>query len=90
MAHEQGMEILPRIPVIPGFNDSLEDARGVANLLKEIGLDTIQLLPFHQMGENKYHLLQRDYTYEKIKALHPEDLEDYRQAFLKEEVQAFF
>ncbi len=89
-AHEQGMEILPRIPVIPGFNDSLEDARGVANLLKEIGLDTIQLLPFHQMGENKYHLLQRDYTYEKIKALHPEDLEDYRQAFLKEGVQAFF
>lgn len=89
-AHNQGIDILPRIPVIPNFNDSLEDAKGVANLLKEIGLDTIQLLPFHQMGENKYHLLQREYAYENTKALHPEDLVDYQQAFLDQGIQAFF
>ncbi|MDE5759291.1 MAG: radical SAM protein, partial [Allobaculum sp.] len=89
-ARDQGIDILPRIPVIPNFNDSLEDAKGVANLLKEVGLDTIQLLPFHQMGENKYHLLQREYAYENTKALHPEDLVDYQQAFLDQGIQAFF
>lgn len=89
-AHDQGIDILPRIPVIPNFNDSLEDAKGIARLLKEVGLNTIQLLPFHQMGENKYHLLQREYAYENTKALHPEDLVSYQQAFLDQGIQAFF
>ena len=50
---EMGMKILPRIPVIPGFNDSFEDARGMSERLHEVGLDEAQLLPFHQFGENK-------------------------------------
>ncbi len=30
-AHEQGLTVLPRIPVIPGFNAELSDAEGIAN-----------------------------------------------------------
>lgn len=89
-AVDQGIEILPRIPVIPGFNNDLVDAKGVAELLKQVGLTKIQLLPFHQMGENKYALLQRSYPYQNIKALHPEDLKDYQQVFLQEGIDAFF
>lgn len=89
-AKEQGLSILPRIPVIPGFNDSLEDAAGIAKLLQEIGLGTVQLLPFHQMGERKYELLNKDYELKKVKALHPEDLEEYRQAFVERGVDAYF
>mgnify|MGYP000582758594 CR=1 FL=1 len=33
-AISQGIEVLPRIPVIPDFNDSLDDAKGIAALLK--------------------------------------------------------
>ena len=50
-AIEQHIEILPRIPVIPHFNDSLDDAKLIATYLKELGLKKVQLLPFHQMGE---------------------------------------
>lgn len=89
-AYDHGLTILPRIPIIPGFNDSLDDAKGVANLLNEIGLKTIQLLPFHQMGENKYALLGRDYAYHAIKPLHEEDLKDYQQVFINEGIEAFF
>ena len=89
-ALEAGKEILPRIPVIPGFNDSKEDAVQFSRLLKELGIPRCQLLPFHQFGENKYHLLNQDYAYEDVPSLHREDLEDYRLVFEDCGVEAFF
>lgn len=89
-AHEKGLHILPRIPVIPGFNNSLEDAQGLSSLLNNIGLKEVQLLPFHQMGERKYELLNRDYTLKDVKALYPEDLQDYQQIFLDAGLDCFF
>lgn len=89
-AVEHQIPVLVRIPVIPGFNSSLEDAGGFCKRLKEAGLNRVQLLPFHQMGENKYHLLQKDYAYEHEKALHPEDLQDFAQIFHEEGIEAFF
>ena len=87
---QMGLEILPRIPVIPGYNDALEDARGMAGRLREVGLDRAQLLPFHQFGENKYHLLRKEYAYEDVPSYHREDLEEYRKAFTECGIHAFF
>lgn len=89
-AVEKGIEVLPRIPVIPGFNDTVEDARGMAASLHEVGLSKAQLLPFHQFGENKYHLLRMEYAYEGVPSYHPEDLADYRQTFADCGIRAFF
>lgn len=83
-AAELGRNILLRLPVIPGFNDSLDDARGFVQCMKKLGLDRIQLLPFHQFGEHKYHSLGKNYAYENVAALHPEDLVDYKQIFEEE------
>lgn len=84
------IEVLPRIPVIPGFNDSLEDALGFVNLFQKIGIQDVQLLPFHQFGQNKYELLGKDYAYKNQKALYPEDLEDYQQIFIDHDIHCFF
>ena len=81
-AIDNGIEVLPRIPVIPDFNDSLEDAEGLAELLVEVGAKKVQLLPFHQFGEKKYELLNRNYKYKNKKALYPEYLEEYKKIFL--------
>ena len=89
-AHSQGIEILPRLPVIPGFNDSLEDAAGIAELLKDIGLNRIQLLPFHQMGERKYEFLGREYELKDVQMLHREDLIECREKFIKAGIECFF
>ncbi len=89
-AIEIGKEVLPRIPVIPGFNDSLEDAGKLALLLKEVGADRCQLLPFHQFGENKYHLLDKKYDYEDVPSYHREDLTEYLEEFHKNGMAAFF
>ena len=82
--------VLPRIPVIPNFNNSPEDAANFARLLREIGIDQCQLLPFHQFGENKYNLLDKPYEYADVPALHREELEDYRNIFLQHGINAFF
>lgn len=85
-----GLPVLPRIPVIPGFNDSLEDAMGIASLLNRVNAMKVQLLPFHQFGEKKYELLNREYTLKNETALHPEDLKEYQQIFLDAGIQCFF
>lgn len=82
--------VLPRIPVIPGFNSSLEDAQNFSELFNRIGILQVQLLPFHQFGEKKYEMLNREYKYKDIKALYAEDLNDYQKVFFKNNINAFF
>ena len=85
-----GKEVLPRLPVVPDYNNSLDDARGFVRRLKEVGTKRDQLLPFHQFGENKYNMLGRDYAFTNVKALHPEDLQDFQQIFIDNGIDAFF
>lgn len=82
--------ILPRIPVIPGFNSSLEDATGLSDLLLSVGADRVQLLPFHQFGEKKYEMLNMSYELVSCKALYPEDLQDYQKVFMDSGIVCFF
>ena len=87
---DSGLPYLVRIPVIPGFNDALEDAAGFAKLLVSLGIQAVQLLPFHQMGEKKYSLLGREYAHAGQAQLHREDLEQYRQTMLRHGLDARF
>lgn len=89
-AIERGQTVLPRIPVIPGFNNTLEDASCFAGTLHGIGAARCQLLPFHQFGENKYSLLDMDYDYQDIPSLHREDLQDYLKILIDSGIDAFF
>ena len=52
-----------RMPVIPGFNDTVDNAEATAALLAEIGSSEINLLPFHRMGTSKYEQLGMRYAY---------------------------
>jgi len=85
---ESGKEFMVRIPVIPGYNDAPRDAQGFAALLTSLGIDRVQLLPFHQLGETKYHLLGREYAYAGKAQLHREELQEYSMIFKQYGVQA--
>ena len=89
-AVKNGKNVLLRIPVIPGFNDSLSDAEGFCSVIKELGLVRAQLLPFHQFGEKKYSMLGLAYDYEKACALHETDLSTFQRRFFENGVEAFF
>ena len=75
--------VLVRIPVIPDFNNSLNDADGFAHLFNKIGVKEIQLLPFHQFGQNKYRQLGLPYKFENYTSLHTEDLQEYKDILAK-------
>lgn len=87
---QSALPYLVRIPVIPGFNDGIEDAAAFAHLLRSIGVTQVQLLPFHQFGERKYALLGQQYHYAGQAQFHPEDLKDYQQAMLRNGLDAHF
>lgn len=89
-AISRGIDICVRIPVIPGVNDALRDARAFAALLRSLRVERVQLLPFHQFGERKYALLDRPYRMAGVAALHQEDLLDYRDLMRAEGVEAHF
>jgi len=88
-AVKRGYNILVRIPVITGYNDSLKDAAGFAKLIKEIGLKQAQLLPFHQFGQKKYETLGMPYLFSDAKPLYPDDLRDYLLEMKKHGVNVF-
>jgi pyruvate formate lyase activating enzyme len=89
-AIKAGGDVLVRIPVIPGVNNQLVDAVAFSRLLNPIGVTEVQLLPFHQFGERKYELLDWDYQFAGVPALHEEDLSSYRDTFLENGIKAFF
>lgn len=81
-AVRQDIPVIARIPVIPGINNSLNDAKAFCKLLHKIGITQVNLLPFHQFGQKKYEMLQLNYTMKETRALHPEDLTEYRDIFV--------
>ena len=89
-ALNNNIEVLVRIPVIPGFNAEIKDAKGFVSLFQKMGIKKVQLLPFHQFGQNKYSLLNREYAYKDTKALYPEDLQEYQNIFTQEDIDCFF
>ena len=56
-----GKNIRFRMPLIPGFNDSLDDVKAVAVFIREeLGLDPaerLELLAYNTLGEEKYNRL---------------------------------
>jgi pyruvate formate lyase activating enzyme len=90
LAVKKGKKIIARIPVIPEFNDSLEDAEKLCRLIIDVGIKEVNLLPFHQFGQKKYQLLGLAYKMDNVKQLYPEDLQEYREVFLRNGLECNF
>ncbi|MCR5793405.1 MAG: glycyl-radical enzyme activating protein [Lachnospiraceae bacterium] len=55
-------ELSIRIPVIPGFNDTVEEIVEIAKFSKKLGnVARMHLLPYHRLGQDKYEGLGRPY-----------------------------
>ena len=56
------LELIVRIPLVPGVNDSDENLTAAAEFCKSLGkLREIELLPYHRLGLETYRNLGRDY-----------------------------
>lgn len=60
-------KLVIRVPVIPTFNDSVEEIQNIARFAATLpGVDKIHLLPYHRLGQDKYTGLGREYLMEGI------------------------
>jgi pyruvate formate lyase activating enzyme len=50
-------EVLVRMPLVPGANDSPENLEATRALLEELGLTRFEVLPYHELGASKYEEL---------------------------------
>jgi pyruvate formate lyase activating enzyme len=56
------VNLIIRIPVIPGVNDSVDAVRSIAEMVSGYyNVKKIELLQFHNMGRSKYRALGREY-----------------------------
>ena len=58
---ERGAEIVVRVPLIPGCNDSPADVAAIARLARDCGATKLTLLPFNPAASGKYGWLRRPY-----------------------------
>ena len=57
-----GANIVVRVPVIPGFNDTPAELHAIAQFAyEELGVGEMHILPYHRLGYDKYIGLGRDY-----------------------------
>ena len=61
MVESREGEVIIRIPVIPGYTDSIENLQGIVDFASKIGVREVNLLPYHRLGEPKYYKLGRTY-----------------------------
>lgn len=71
-----GARIFIRVPIVPGYTDSEENLREIAHFASRLrGVECVELLPYHRLGEDKYRRLGRPYPLEGTPAPSPEKLE---------------
>lgn len=72
-----GADIRLRLPLVSGINDSREDIEAILQLLQgSVHVRKIHLLPYHDIGKNKYARLGRDYDEAALAPPTPEHLEE--------------
>lgn len=65
---ESGKEVVFRIPVIPGVNDTQEESDALLAFLekRKEKINSVHLLPYHRTGADKYRRLGVEYSYRNL------------------------
>ena len=73
-----------RVPVIPGFNDRVDEIEAIARFADTLtGVKKIHLLPYHRLGKDKYEGLGREYLMGDAVPPTNEYMETLKQAVLR-------
>lgn len=83
-----GFAVDIRYPVIPGFNDDPQEIDALFRFVTSLpGINQIDLLPYHRLGESKYSMLGRDYALKGINPLSRQNLENLAQGANKRDLE---
>jgi pyruvate formate lyase activating enzyme len=72
-------DVIIRIPVVPGCNDSAENIRETAGFVAELGFKQTELVPYHRLGVSKYAQYGMVYPLAGCEPSSQEHLDDLRK-----------
>jgi pyruvate formate lyase activating enzyme len=78
---QKEIELIPRIPLIPGYTDPKENILEIVHYLSEWGVTEAHILPFHQYGSSKYDYLAWEYTMKDVETLSKSEVENVQAIF---------
>jgi len=61
-----GISLIVRIPLIPGFNTADCELGQIFDVIRDLGVTEVHLLPYHSLGKGKYAALGREYGLDGI------------------------
>lgn len=77
---QNAKELIIRVPVIPGFNDTEQEIDDIAKFAASLpNVKKIHLLPYHRLGLDKYKGLKREYKMGDAPLIPKEKMETFRQ-----------
>jgi pyruvate formate lyase activating enzyme len=68
-------QVIPRIPLIPGYTMDDENIAEIIAFVKKSGLQEVHLLPFHQYGSKKYAYINKTYALQHVRLCDAEAIE---------------
>lgn len=75
-SENQSLDVVIRIPLIPGINDGYDELAAAAEFCQELSfVSAIQLLPYHRLGVPTYEKLGRSY---RLKDIRPPETEYFQ------------
>ncbi len=81
---ERGNNMIIRIPIIPGINDDKETLNQIIVFISELkNIQSIDLLPYHHIGIDKYRRLHKTYLLPDAQTLSEEKISELKQIFVK-------
>jgi pyruvate formate lyase activating enzyme len=73
--------LIIRVPIVPGYNDTVDNLRATAGFVAKLKLKEVNLLPFHRLGHSKYEQLGLNYPYAQVPAPSREAMRSYQRLF---------
>jgi len=73
---DSGAEVIIRYPLIPGFNMDREYIFQLIDFLSSLKVNTIHLLPYHNLGVSKYWRLNRVYELSNLSPPSSEEIKE--------------
>jgi pyruvate formate lyase activating enzyme len=67
MLAREGKEIIIRFPLVPGITDGHENLEEIASLMKNLGLERVDILPYHAIAKEKYRRMGKTNLLENLK-----------------------
>jgi pyruvate formate lyase activating enzyme len=78
---EKNANINLRIPLIDGINADHKNINEIINFIRNLNIKNINLLPYHEIGKDKYNRLGLDYKGHLMKVPSDEKLKEFKSLF---------